>query len=272
MLYYQSCREYEKLFPGHAKLLFRPEKPSTRLPELIIILQFPCHCENLTFCHGKLWKQVKMSIRSFSFCNKEVYLKKKQKMSKILWKPRTMIYPLPAVMVSCGGSPDEYNIITVSWTGTICTDPPMCYISVRPSRHSYEIIKRTGEFVINLTTRELAFATDWCGVKSGADHNKFSEMGLTPVKAEKVKAPLIGESPVNIECVVREIKELGTHHMFISEVVAVNAESEYFDRKTGVFRLYDANPICYSHGKYYETGRFIGKFGFSVKKKRKSEK
>ena len=156
-------------------------------------------------------------------------------MGKILWKPGTMIYPLPAVMVSCGSSPEEYNIITISWTGTICTDPPMCYISVRPSRHSYGIIRKNHEFVINLTTNSLAYATDWCGVKSGAEHDKFKEMGLTPVKGEIVRAPLIGESPVNIECIVKEIKELGTHHMFISEVVAVNAEESLFEEKTGAF-------------------------------------
>ena len=193
-------------------------------------------------------------------------------MEKLLWKPGTMIYPLPAVMVSSGAVPEEYNIMTVSWTGTICTDPPMCYISVRPSRYSYGIIKKHGEYVINLTTKALAFATDWCGVKSGADHDKFGEMGLTPVKGEIVNAPLIKESPVNIECIVKEIKELGSHHMFISEVVAVNADKTLFDEKTGVFRLYDAEPICYSHGRYYETGKFIGKFGFSVKKRRKSMK
>ncbi len=191
-------------------------------------------------------------------------------MGKILWKPGTMIYPLPAVMVSCGSTPDEYNIITVSWTGTICTDPPMCYISLRPSRHSYGIIRKNLEFVINLTTESLAYATDWCGVKSGADHNKFLEMGLTPEKAERVKAPLIKESPVNIECIVKEIKELGTHHMFISEVVAVNAEESLLDKKSGVFRLLDADPVCYIHGKYYETGSLIGKFGFSVQKKKKA--
>jgi flavin reductase (DIM6/NTAB) family NADH-FMN oxidoreductase RutF len=145
----------------------------------------------------------------------------------------------------------------------------MCYISVRPERHSYNIIKRNGEFVINLTTKSLAFATDWCGVKSGNKHRKFNEMGLTPAPASKVKAPLIKESPVNIECVVKEIKELGSHHMFISEVVAVNADEEYFDKSNGIFRLHDAEPICYSHGKYYETGQFIGKFGFSVEKKKK---
>ena len=180
-----------------------------------------------------------------------------------------MIYPLPAVMVSCGSFPEEYNIITISWTGTICTDPAMCYISVRPERHSYNIIKRNGEFVINLTTKSLAFVTDWCGVTSGNDHSKFTEMGLTPVPASKVKAPLIKESPVNIECIVKEIKKLGSHHMFISEVIAVNADKRFFDVKTGLFRLNDAVPLCYSHGKYYETGKLIGKFGFSVEKKKR---
>ncbi len=191
-------------------------------------------------------------------------------MGRIVWKPGTMIYPLPAVMISCGSVPEEYNIITVSWTGTICTDPAMCYISVRPERHSYSIIRRTGEFVINLTTKTLAFATDWCGVRSGADHNKFSEMGLTPAKASVVKAPLISESPVNIECIVKEIRELGSHHMFLSEVVAVNADDRYLDQNSGLFRFNETQPICYSHGKYYETGPLIGKFGYSVKKGRKS--
>lgn len=190
-------------------------------------------------------------------------------MSKLIWKPGTMIYPLPAVMVSCGSVPEEYNIMTVSWTGTICTDPAMCYVSIRPERHSYMIIRKNGEFVINLTTKALAFATDWCGVKSGKDYKKFTEMGLTPVPASKVRAPLIKESPVNIECVVREIKELGSHHMFISEVVAVNAEEKYINEKTGLFRLNDSGLLCYSHGKYYETGQLIGKFGFSVEKKKK---
>lgn len=190
-------------------------------------------------------------------------------MSKVIWKPGTMIYPLPAVMVSCGSLPEEFNIITISWTGTICTDPAMCYISVRPGRYSYNIIKKNGEFVINLTTKELAFATDWCGVKSGSEHDKFHEMGLTPVPASKVKAPLIKESPVNIECIVREIKELGSHHMFLSEVVSVHADEKYIDKKTGLFKLNDSNPLCYSHGKYYETGPPIGKFGFSVEKKNK---
>ena len=190
-------------------------------------------------------------------------------MGKIIWKPGTMIYPLPAVMVSCGAVPEEYNIITISWTGTICTDPAMCYISVRPERHSYNIIKSRGEYVINLTTKSLAFATDWCGVKSGSRYNKFIEMGLTPVPASKVNAPMIQESPVNIECVVKDIIELGSHHMFISEVVAINADEKYIDGETGLFRLNDSVPVCYSHGKYYETGKLIGKFGFSVEKKKK---
>jgi flavin reductase (DIM6/NTAB) family NADH-FMN oxidoreductase RutF len=193
-------------------------------------------------------------------------------MSKVIWKPGTMIYPLPAVMVSCGSDENEYNIITVSWTGTICTEPAMCYISVRPSRHSYDIIKRNGDYVINLTTSKLAYATDWCGVRTGASHKKFEEMRLTPLPATRVKAPLIGESPVNIECVVREIKELGTHHMFISEVVAVNADNDLFDEKSGQFRLIDASPLCYLHGKYYETGKYLGKFGFSVQKKKKKKR
>jgi flavin reductase (DIM6/NTAB) family NADH-FMN oxidoreductase RutF len=193
-------------------------------------------------------------------------------MSKILWKPGTMIYPLPAVMVSCGSVPEDYNILTISWTGTICTEPAMCYISVRPSRHSYGIIKKEGEYVINLTTSSLAYAADWCGVKSGANHNKFKEMELTPGPASIVKAPVIMESPVNIECIVKEIKELGTHHMFISEVVAINAEKELFDEKTGQFKLHEAILLCYSHGKYYETGKFIGKFGFSVEKKKNIKK
>jgi flavin reductase (DIM6/NTAB) family NADH-FMN oxidoreductase RutF len=201
----------------------------------------------------------------------ELSLAKIEIMSKVLWKPGTMIYPLPAVMVSCGSVEEEYNIITISWTGTICTDPAMCYISVRPGRHSYDIIKKNGEYVINLTTKSLSFATDWCGVKSGKDHMKFFEMKLTPVPASIIKAPMIKESPINIECIVKEIKELGSHHMFISEVVAVNADEKYIDKNTGLFRLIDAEPISYLHGKYYETGKLIGKFGYSVEKKNKKK-
>lgn len=185
-------------------------------------------------------------------------------MSKQVWKPGTMIYPVPAVMVSCGDF-DNSNIITVAWTGTICTDPAMTYVSIRPERYSYDLIKSTGEFVINLTTSDLAFATDWAGVKSGRDFDKFKELGLTKEIASNVKCPLVRECPINIECKVTEIKELGSHHMFIAKVVAVNADEKYFDEK-GKFCLEKANPITYSHGEYYELGKKIGKFGFSVKK------
>jgi len=190
-------------------------------------------------------------------------------MEKIEWKPGTMIYPLPAVMVSCGNETGEYNIITIAWTGTVCTDPPMCYISLRPSRYSYDIIKKNREFVINLTTDKLARATDWCGVKSGRDHNKFSEMQLTPAKSRKVSAPAIAESPVNIECKLTDIIELGVHHMFLAEVVSIQADKKYYNAGTGAFQLNKAGLISYQHGKYYKTGDMLGRFGFSVKKKKK---
>lgn len=188
---------------------------------------------------------------------------------KVPFKPGTLIYPLPAVMVSCGDSPENYNIITVAWTGTVCSDPPMCYISVRPERHSYDIIKRTGEFVINLTTQNLAEATDWCGVRSGRDYNKFRQMHLTPEPAQLVKAPLIAESPLNIECRVVDIRPLGSHDMFLSEVVAIDADEGFIDKGTGAFQLNHAQPLAYSHGKYYGLGEKLGSFGFSVKKKGK---
>ncbi len=188
------------------------------------------------------------------------------------WKPGTMIYPLPAAMISCGNTPEEYNIITVSWVGTICSDPPMCYISVRPSRHSHEIIKRTGNYVINLTTEALARATDWCGVRSGRDYNKFDEMKLTAGKATLVEAPLIEESPVCIECRVKEIISLGSHDMFISEVVNVKADDQYIDPVTGRFDMQNAGLLAYSHGHYYGLGKRIGKFGWSVEKKKKKKK
>ena len=187
---------------------------------------------------------------------------------KVPFKPGTLIYPLPAVMVSCGDEPGNYNIVTVAWTGTLCSDPPRCYISLRPERHSYPIIKRTGEFVINLTTVQLAHATDWCGVRSGKDHNKFSEMHLTPQPAQVVRAPLIAESPLNIECKVVEIRPLGSHDMFIANVVAVNAEERLIDKATGAFQLNHAQPLAFSHGKYYSLGEKLGGFGFSVKKKK----
>lgn len=187
--------------------------------------------------------------------------------NRVSWKPGTMIYPLPAVMISCGETEEEYNIITVSWVGTICSNPPMCYISVRPERHSYEIIKRTGGFVINLTNEELARATDWCGVKSGKDYNKFREMKLTPGKAEVVNAPIIEQSPLCIECKVKEIIPLGSHDMFIAEVVNVLADAEYIDKETDKFDLQKAKLIAYSHGHYYKLGEEIGRFGWTVRKK-----
>ena len=187
---------------------------------------------------------------------------------KVPFKPGTLIYPLPVVMVSCGDEPQNYNIITVAWTGTVCTEPPMCYISVRPQRHSYEIIKRTGEFVINLSTVDLARATDWCGVRSGKDVKKFKEMHLTPAAGQVVKAPLIAESPLNIECKVAGIQRLGSHDMFLANVVAVNAEEGLIDKSTGAFQLNHARPIAFSHGKYYALGEKLGGFGFSVKKKK----
>ncbi len=187
---------------------------------------------------------------------------------KTAFKPGTMIYPLPAVMVTCGDNPENYNIITIAWTGTICSDPPMCYISVRPQRHSHELISRTGEFVINLTTTALARQTDWCGVKSGRDVNKFREMKLHPEQAQIVKAPLIKESPLNIECKVFDVKHLGTHDMFMANVVAVNAEESLIDKSTGAFQLNHAGPLAYSHGKYYALGEKLGGFGFSVKKRK----
>ncbi len=184
------------------------------------------------------------------------------------WKPGTLIYPLPAAMISCGSTPEEYNIITLSWLGTICTNPPMCYISVRPERHSYEIIKRDMEFVINITTEDLAFATDWCGVRSGKDFSKFDEMKLTPGKASIVRVPIIEESPLNIECRVREILNLGSHDMFIADVVNVKADEKYIDPETGKFSLESAKPIAYSHGQYYGLGEKIGGFGWTVRKKK----
>ncbi len=184
------------------------------------------------------------------------------------WKPGTMIYPLPAALVTCGNCEEEYNIITVAWVGTICTNPPMCYISVRPERHSYPILKKNMEFVINLTTKNMAFATDWCGVRSGKDYNKFQEMKLTPGKAAMVQAPLIEESPLCIECRVKEIVALGSHHMFIADVVNVKADDKYLNSETGKFELAQSNLLVYAHGGYYELGEKIGKFGWSVEKKK----
>lgn len=191
-------------------------------------------------------------------------------MGKDIWKPGTVIYPVPAVMVSCG-TMEEKNIITVAWTGTINSDPAMTYVSIRPSRHSYEMIKERGEFVINLVTERLAYACDFCGVKSGRDIDKFAELKLTAKKGEKVDAPIIYESPVNIECKVKQILPLGTHDMFLAEVVSVQVSDQYLD-ETGKFHFDRAKPICYSHGAYYALGKPLGTFGYSVRKKEPEKK
>ena len=187
-------------------------------------------------------------------------------MGKQLWKPGNMLYPLPVVMVSLADRDGRPNIITLAWVGTVCTNPPMVSISVRPERYSYPILKESGEFVINLTTKELAFATDYCGVKSGRDVDKFKEMGLTPIPASEVKAPMIKESPVNIECKVRQILPLGSHDMFLADGVAVHADEKYLAEKHK-FHLEQAEPIIYSHGSYFGCGELLGTFGYSVKKR-----
>ena len=189
-------------------------------------------------------------------------------MARQNWQAGNMLYPLPAVMVSCQRPKEKPNIITVAWTGTICSTPAMVSISVRPERYSYDIIKETGEFVINLTTEKLTYATDFCGVRSGRDIDKFNAAHLTPIPGVHVSAPLIEESPVNIECRVTEVLELGSHHMFLAKVEAVHASEKYMD-ETGRFALERAKPITYSHGTYYMLGRKLGTFGYSVKKKKK---
>ena len=188
-------------------------------------------------------------------------------MSKIKWKAGTFEYPIPAVMVSMGDM-EKSNIITVAWTGIINTNPAMLYISVRPTRYSYNILKVQKEFVINLTTEKLAYATDWCGVKSGANVDKFKEMKLTKEKANMVKCPLIKESPVSIECKVKQIIELGSHTMFMAEVLCIDADEKYIDEK-GAFDISKCNLMAYANGGYYALGKKLGKFGYSVQKKNK---
>lgn len=190
-------------------------------------------------------------------------------MAKKIWKSGTFIYPIPAVMVSCGDM-ENSNIITVAWTGILNTNPAKVYISVRPERYSYNIIKEKKEFVINLTNKDLAYATDWCGVKTGAKVDKFKEMHLTKEECEFVSAPAIKESPVSIECKVTDIKEFGSHHMFIADVMSIDADEKYINEK-GSFDISKCNLIAYANGGYYELGRKIGKFGFSVEKKKKKK-
>ena len=190
-------------------------------------------------------------------------------MSKVKWKAGTFEYPIPAVMVSMGDM-EKSNIITVAWTGIINTNPAMVYISVRPTRYSYNILKEEKEFVINLTTEKLAYATDWCGVKSGANVDKFKEMKLTKEKANMVKCPLIKESPVSIECKIKKIIELGSHTMFMAEVLCIDADEKYIDEK-GAFDISKCNLMAYANGGYYALGKKLGKFGYSVQKKNKSK-
>ena len=188
-------------------------------------------------------------------------------MSRESWRAGNMLYPLPAVMVSCQRPGEKPNIITVAWAGTICSSPAMISISVRPERYSYNIIRETGEFVVNLTTERLVRATDYCGVRSGRDVDKFREMHLTPGKSVHVAAPLIEESPVNIECRVRQVLELGSHHMFVAEVEGVDIDSRYLD-ENGKFQLNKAGLMVYSHGEYFGLGKKIGSFGYSVRRRK----
>lgn len=181
------------------------------------------------------------------------------------WKPGNMLYPIPVVMVSCGNM-EKPNIITIAWAGTICSTPAMVSISIKKERYSYDIIKESKEFVINLVTKDLARQTDYCGVKSGKDIDKFKEMKLNPIKGVKVNAPIIDESPLNIECMVKQIIPLGSHDMFLAEVVNVTVDKNYMDEK-GKFHLNKSDLIAYSHGEYYRLGEKLGKFGYSVKKK-----
>lgn len=193
-------------------------------------------------------------------------------MSKISWRPGTMVYPLPAALVTVGATPEEWNCLTVAWIGTICSDPAMLYISVRPERHSHAILMERMEFTVNLTTADMARATDWCGVRSGKDFDKWKETGLTPIPGEKVASPTIEQSPLSIECRVKSVTSLGSHDMFIAEVLNVRADSRYIDPVTGRFALEKSGLMAYCHGHYFELGEMIGKFGFSVQKSPKGKK
>ena len=189
-------------------------------------------------------------------------------MVKQKWKPGNMVYPLPAVLVSCGDKDGHVNLMTAAWTGTICSDPPMVYVSVRKERFSHHMIQESGEYVINLTTEKLAWATDFCGVRSGRDMDKFKEMNLTPVFGELQYAPMVEESPVSIECKVTNVMELGTHDMFIAQITAVAVDEQYIDAD-GKLRLDKCRLVAYCHGEYFDLGKKLGSFGFSVKKKKK---
>lgn len=193
-------------------------------------------------------------------------------MTKVNFKPGNMLYPLPAVLVSCGSMQDgKINLITVAWTGTVCTNPPKLYISVRPERHSYDMIRNSGEFVVNLTARSMTRATDYCGVKSGRDVDKWKECRLTPIAADTVSCPMVEQAPVNIECKVDQVLELGSHHMFIADVTAVHVDEDLLDEK-GTFHLEKAGLMAYSHGRYFDLGKELGSFGYSIRKRKKKHK
>ena len=187
---------------------------------------------------------------------------------KEVWKPGNMLYPVPAVLVSCADRRGNKNVLTIAWAGTVCSDPVMVSISVRPERYSYPMIRETGEFVINLTTKDLAYAADWCGVRSGRDVDKFESMGLSAIAAETLQyAPVIAQSPLSLECRVKQVTELGSHHMFLAEVTAVQVSEKYMN-VNGKFELNKTGLVAYSHGEYFELGKKIGKFGYSVEKKK----
>lgn len=187
-------------------------------------------------------------------------------MGKQTWKGGTMVYPVPAALVTCGETPEEWNMLTVAWTGTVCTNPPMCYVSVRPERFSFPLIERCGEFTLNLTTADMVREVDWVGVRSGRDYDKWKATGLTPEKGEMVASPSIKESPLSIECRVKQISLLGSHAMILADVLCLRADERYIDSETGKFRLEEAGLLAWSHGKYYRLGEELGHFGFSVKK------
>lgn len=192
-------------------------------------------------------------------------------MGKIDFKPGNMLYPLPAVLVTVRDAEGRDNVLTIAWVGTVCTNPPMLYISVRPERYSYRALKETGEFAVNLTTASMARAVDYCGVRSGKDVDKFQETGLVRGEAAKINVPVIEDSPVHIECRVRDVLELGSHHMFLADVVHVTVDDRYMDEK-GTFHLEKSNPLVYSHGIYCDIGNFIGTFGYSVRKRKKKKR
>lgn len=219
-----------------------------------------------------------MIIKGLKVDLKQIYPKEDEEnnlgdediMAKKIWKPGTFIYPIPAVLVTSGDMKNS-NILTVAWTGILNTNPAIVYISVRPERYSYNLIKENKEFAINLTNEKLAYATDWCGVRSGAKFDKFKEMKLTKEKAEFIKAPLIKESPVSIECKVIEERNFGSHTMFVAEVLSIDADEKYIDEK-GAFDISKCDLIAYANGGYYKLGKKLGKFGYSVAKKKKNKR